>query len=63
MKNSFKLIALAGLLAASFAACTGSDDGHPSLEGSSDPANTGGKLSGDHVKDAPATDSTDVINK
>lgn len=54
---------LAGLLAASFTACDGNSDGYPSLEGAADPANTGGRLGGDHVSDKPATDSADVINK
>lgn len=58
MKKYFKIALLFAVVAISFPACVGhaDNDGHPSLEGHSDPANTGGKLSGEHV----ATDSLHV---
>ncbi|MCW3104792.1 MAG: hypothetical protein JWO09_3232 [Bacteroidetes bacterium] len=48
-RSSLRFILFSGLIALSFAACKGGNadkDGNKSIEGSADPANTGGKLGG-----------------
>ncbi|MCW3083309.1 MAG: hypothetical protein JWP12_675 [Bacteroidetes bacterium] len=61
MKKYFKIALLCATVAISLPACVGhaDSDGHPSLEGSADPANSGGKLGGDNAKD-PVKDSLHV---
>ena len=61
MKKYFKIVLLCATVAFSLPACVGHSDrdGHPSLEGSADPANNGGKLSGDNA-DGVAKDSLHV---
>ncbi len=61
MKKYFKIVLVCATVVFSLPACVGHSDrdGHPSLEGSSDPANTGGKLSGENA-DVPVNDSLHV---
>jgi hypothetical protein len=61
-RSSFRFILFSGVLAFSLTACSGGNagkDGNRSIEGSADPANTGGKLGGSD-KMAPSSTQPDT---